>query len=407
MHLAVSLLDSENRFIEPYQAFHSLALKRAEIEKRYGFKAAERGGEPELSDANTKREKHGNLASFEGWLKKNVSKEMNELLKKENASWKGLHRLLKKNGVELRKRGAGFVFAHTEEKLFVKASAVDRGFSAKNLIDQLGSWETSKGAESVQVAQSYERKPTGAELLFKAYQEENERLKLLRADSRASAKSTYSNRKKDLNETIRVKKSEILKVDVSDVKMQRANLKKLTFERKQKLEGLLAEFSEELSRIKVMYRRKTWLNYLRSRAQDGDVEAIKVLQKKGVTDYDSILENKIYTQNEDWLNVGTTFRDLSCKVLGNGELVYGTKQDAEFRDRGARLIVGEIFDDAKIEASLKLAIAKYGNTLHLSGSEEFKLAVKRIAEDKGLDCRFSARAKTYKEKQQERRGREK
>jgi len=46
--------------------------------------------------------------------------------------------------VEIRERGAGFVFAHRHQKLFVKASAVDRSLSRRGIEAAFGVFEPVK-----------------------------------------------------------------------------------------------------------------------------------------------------------------------------------------------------------------------------------------------------------------------
>ena len=60
-----------------------------------------------------------------------------------------------------------------------------------------------------------------------------------------------------------------------------------------------------------------------------------------------------------------------------------------------RLVVGEKYNDEKLEAALKLAISKYGRVLHLRGSEEFKEAMQKKAAEMELGIKFVEGAKTF------------
>lgn len=403
MHMAINLLDEHNRYKEPYKAYVALKQIRQEIEAEHGFEGRAKdnraAGKPQLSEENTKRASHSNMNSFEGWLKEHVAEDLKKTINQEGASWSAVHKQLKLKGAELRKRGAGFVFSHESEKFFVKASSIDRGFSFKKLTDQLGEFEEPRGLDVVESEKRYKSHFVGSKELFSEYQQGLKVLRELRAKDRAAASELFKSAKDEISKSVRASKEEVKALNL-EPKLSSSHLKRLTFEGRQRMEGAIAENQARMVEIKRKYKHSTWNEFLQSKAREGDLTAIEALQRKGIHVESSLTGNELYTEG-DWKSVGSSMRDLSCRVLGSGDLVYQTKHKSEIRDKGGRLILGENFSDESIDASLALAKAKFGKTLHLRGSAEFIEAVQKRAEELNLDVRFSENEKTYLEKKRE------
>jgi len=393
MHIAVSLLDEQGRYKEPFQAYKTFQQVRKDLAAEYGFDLSKTARGAKKDDVTSKMKSHNNLESFSSWIQSNVKDALKEHLESGDASWSSVHSLLRKSGVQLRKRGNGVVFGHAKEKLFVKASGVDRLFSLGKLQERLGYWEESKS--TAKVAKSYKKTSyEGAKELYGAYQKKLAELRKVRKKDRDGSQSLFKADKETISTEIKEAKQKVMDSGLPP-KERSAKLKVLTFERAQRMEGALEAHQKRLKKVKEDYRHVTWNDYLIQEAKKGDLQAIAALQAKGIA-WKETDENHVF--NEKYKLVGDTLRGVSCNVMSTGEVVYQTSEKATIRDRGMRLLVGEEFDDKKLEATLKLAVAKYGKTLHLNGSEEFKEAMFAKAKEMGLGVKFVDQAKTFKPK---------
>ena len=382
LHLAINLLDSKNRFKEPFQAFVAFKKKRREIEERFGFRPAEQGKEGKsLSEANAQRERHGNMESFEGWLKDNVAGKIEKLLAGGTADWKQIHQVLAENGAALRKRGAGFVLSHTTEKLFVKASAVSRELSMQKLTKKLGSFVPPE--KQVEATKAFQTRAMVGKLLFDLYKAESAKLKEGREQARADLAEESRAGREAISAEIKKAKAAILALPPS--KRKSVQLKLLTLERVKRMEKAMEERQEKAARIAQEYRHVPWLQWLQNKARGGDADAIEALQRRGIEIAGTIGNVLEVPAEKPWRSVGNTIRDLGYEVKANGTLIYKTKEGHQIIDRGRRIAVAEQFDESVVEAALKLGLAKYGKNLRVDGSTAWKDAVAKKAAELNIN----------------------
>lgn len=402
LHLAINLLDEGGRRRTPYKAFLALREAREAIEKQYGFeppgkRAADSQARP--SDQNQKRESHSNQASFEGWLKENLAEGLAAEVRREGASWKSVQGFLSGHGTTLRKQGAGLVFSSTQEKVFCKASAIDRGFSLGKLQAVLGEWEVvetksvSTGGFKSHYLQSKE--------LYARYQEETQSRKKARTAARSESKQTFQSARNSIMDEIRAKKAKVMTKE-KDLRKRTGKLTALTFEKSQLMEAVREENQERAAAITEKFKHKTWVQFLQDESESGNMTAIRALQARN----DKNTEhpgNQVYTPGA-WEPVGNTLRTLRAEIRANGDLAYRlpTKKREEIIDKGRRLMIGDKFSNEMLDASLKLAVAKFGSTLHLQGSDEFKKAIIKRAEAQKLKVSFANRPQITKPRTNER-----
>jgi len=382
LHLAINLLDDQNRYKEPFKAFVALKELRSELSRQYGFELPE--GEKE-SDGSVKTKKYSNLTSFEDWAKENIKAT------EAAPTWNGLHTYLAKKGVSLRPRGAGFVLSHNHEKLFVKASSIDRNLSKGALEKRFGKYQ-EPAAEIAKVKEEdiFKTDYVMSKELFAEYQNNLKYKRAERAKRRKESKAIFEAEKKALSKSTKEAKQKAM-TSLSDRKIRTGHLKRLTFERAQRMEALIEENQKRSEAIKNDLKHLSWKDYLLQEADAGNLTALRSLQKMKK---DKGGENHIY--NDDWKAIGNNLRGIKAKVKSNGDVIYTTKNKVEIRDQGKFLVVGEKFDDEKIDAALRVAQAKFGKTLHLNGTDEFLEAVKTRAEKLELNVQFADQARTFK-----------
>lgn len=90
------------------------------------------------------------------------------------SSWQDFHKQLNEYGIIFLKRGAGAVFANEEQKIYVKASNVNRDYSLNKLEERFGKYEPYNYDKN-NTKEKYEKKPINDNGLYNYYQIHNKK----------------------------------------------------------------------------------------------------------------------------------------------------------------------------------------------------------------------------------------
>ncbi len=141
--------------------FFTLEKTCRELERRFGLKidlGPSDRQENELSPKARDMEAHSWQESFERHVKGMKPELMDDLGRA--ADWASLHKSMAERGLKISKRGAGLVIADAEGKQAIKASSLDREWSAKSLAGRFGSFQPPRvDREAAQAHSSYQRRP--------------------------------------------------------------------------------------------------------------------------------------------------------------------------------------------------------------------------------------------------------
>lgn len=88
------------------------------------------------------------------------------------------------------------------------------------------------------------------------------------------------------------------------------------------------------------------------------------------------------------VTVAQTLRSLTNSEDARQHITYQLNNKDVFRDEGRTIAVLDLKSDAGIAAALAVAQQKFGQTLELTGADEFKKNAVAVAVDNGLTCRF-------------------
>lgn len=151
MHIAINKINPEKYTIhEPYYPYKTLSKKAKELEIKYNLNQThsnEKTNENICSAANDIDSRPTQI-SFKSYVK---SLDLSDC-----KSWQDFHNTLKENGVEYCKYGSGAVFKDlTDDKINIKASAVQREYSLNSLEKKYGSFEPLQSLNDIQ--NSYQR----------------------------------------------------------------------------------------------------------------------------------------------------------------------------------------------------------------------------------------------------------
>ena len=349
------------------------------------------------------------------------------LLKDQRASWQDLHGELAKHGLELREKGQGLAIydkAHPE-RTPIKASDMHEGLGKGKLVKRLGEYQPPIRAIQIeQPARSYDkhREPTRdpgrrdhareerAQARLRLRQQYDEWLSgqtKARQQSRAAERVGDRASFADLAAHHKARREQIRRTDMP-APMRKALYSVAAMEALQAREQLRAELDAK-RKAERADRPQGFREWTAERAQEGDQAAISQLRGWAYADRRRAKElEKAEQENakKDGIaaEASTERREpLSPRRLAmldqlgyqvdrrTGDVHYQAKERHVFTDSGRRITFSAAgaTDREALAAGLALARQKFGQTLTLTGSEQFKDEAIRVMVEKRMDVRLA------------------
>ncbi|HEO99651.1 MAG TPA: hypothetical protein ENO02_10175 [Epsilonproteobacteria bacterium] len=393
LHIAVNRLDPlTNNLIDPYRDIPKLQKKAVELEEKHklkkdnhtpnwklekdGIKDPTEQQNPKIKD----QEIHSGVSSLLTWIKEEALEDLKAVLKDPNSSLEDLHKTLAEYNLELKPRGNGIVIADKTRNLFVKASDVHRDLSKGKLEKRFGEF---KASHITTTPKKKFGKPVNE--YWKKYQElsqskretKKEELRLEKL-SRETLKTAISKKYAD----------QIQKVQLNPLmnKRDKAGVRKKIYEaRSKELKALQVTFAEKRKEIHSRTNQTSYKEYLMELALQGDEGALKELrkQKQEIKPDDTVL------MHPDKKESHTIFTTMISKITKQGNAVYKLGGNSTLIDKNDHLkITIDKSEEAMLKA-LKMAIAKYGNSLNVQGNLEFKKRVLLVSQKYDLKVNFT------------------
>lgn len=381
VHIAINKVHPQRLTLkEPFKAYKTLAVMCERLEREYGLNAdnhtPRRGvGEGKAADM----EQRAAIESLMSWVRREA---LDKVLAAK--SWPDLHRVLAEQGLELRERGAGLVFA-SEDGIFVKASTVDRSLSRKALEDRLGRFQPPVG-ERPRARNAYGKRPVrnrvdttalygrycdaredGAAQRAQALEEARQR----KAEAIAAAKRAYA-----------LQRATIRLADGKGID-KRIVYATASFQMRQRLQAIQRDHEAQRAAILKDHPRRTWADWLKAEAVKGDREALQALRARSEG---SVLRG--HTVSAQGQAAASSASPTVENVTKAGTVVYRAGASA-VRDDGQRLQVSREADEDAIRAAVLLARQRYGDHITVSGSARFRGAVVRSAVGLALHITFT------------------
>jgi hypothetical protein len=382
MHIAINKIHPTRYTMhDPHADYKILGQLCATLENEFGLepdshRPNKRGAENLAADM----EHHAGIESLLGWIRRECQAQIASA-----QSWEELHLVTGMNGLELHQRGNGLVFA-ADDGATVKASSVDRNFSKGALEARLGAFLPAPERQADgKAARRYEKKPISSGMntggLYARYLGEQASASGWRTDGCAKA---------------RERKDRLLKAAKRRGRMKRAALKLVRGSRPEKkalyalvsralkndVERITKQYFKEREVVYDKHRRRTWADWLRHRATEGDEEALRALRARDVSS--ALQGNTLSGRAAGKFQTGFPGRD---SVTKHGTIIYRVGATA-VRDDGDKLKVSRGATQEGLQAALQLAIARYGANLRVEGSDAFKDQIVRAAVAAKLEVRF-------------------
>jgi len=382
MHIAINKVHPARLTVhEPYNSYHTFAKLCDRLEKAFGLQRDNHTPGKTASESRAAdMEQHAAVESLLGWIRRECADQI-----REARTWAQLHQALDEHGLQLRARGNGFVIS-SEDGTAVKASSVAREFSKERLESRLGTFQPAPHAPpGRQPGKRYSKQPTGTNedttALFARYQSAQHLAMATRADEWRKAAASKQRLIEAAKRTGRLKRAAIklVRASRSGKKLMYAATSKVL---RDEIAAINRQYLNERQQIHDKYRRLAWADWLRQEAHAGDQEALQALRAR----------------RKDSAHHGDTLRGAGARqepfsgarhdsVTKKGTLIYRFGASV-VRDDGARLDVARGATDAELEAALRLAMARYGSRISVTGSDQFKEHIARAAAAAHLSVSF-------------------
>jgi hypothetical protein len=380
LHIAINKVDPATlRCIEPYYDKRKLMKACDELEIKHGLARTNHGRSLKSGPKGRAAdfEAHSGQASFSSWVKEKIDAPLAALLA-GGCAWDDVHALLGKEGLALKKRGAGLVIADATGR-GVRASAINRAFSMQALTTRLGAFQASPAFEA---QAAYPATPLQADTraLFSEYTRQRQQ----GADARRKARGASARDRQDIYAVFAkhrglVKRSGLTR---SGKRGRRLELQLLRTQRLGEAAKRLRATEDDIDKRFFF----TWIAFLQDRAARGNPEALRALRSSGkpaaraaadfITARDTASARTVILQN------------LRPTVRKNGDLAYqlgdgGVVTDEKERIRVDRLSYQEVL------TALSLGEKRFkGQTLALDGTAAFKSQAADVAAALRLDVVF-------------------
>lgn len=398
-----------------YKAFGDIAAK-LEIEhglQQVNHKARKTASENRADDM----EHHAAEESLLNWIKRDC------IIQFQNAkNWSELHAVMRENGLELCERGSGLIIID-RAGMAVKASSVSRDFSKNKLEKRYGEFERNSYSQSSKKQPLTKRqgvaKPGHKPPPFRQNRLQSlGRLQTLKIDNgvhynqrpihmsfnTVELYARYKNeqqqalafRSKDLGRS-RARKDRLIKQAMRSSRLKRTAIKllkdagvnkKLLYALVSKalktdIENARQQHLQERQAIVIKYQRRTWADWLKQRATEGDHEALVALRSREARQ--KLTGNTI---------TGKVVHDAGASpgispdnITKTGTVIYRVGTCA-IRDDGELLKISRGSSEEGLIAVLTMAMQRYGERISVNGSSQFKERIAEVAAGLKLNIIF-------------------
>lgn len=381
IHIAINKIHpTRNTMHEPFQAYRTLGALCEVMEKEYGLEQDNHEPRRKLSEGRAAdMERHAGIESLVGWIKRECLEEI-----RGATSWADLHQVMRDNGLELRERGNGLV-VEASDGTMVKASTLARDLSKPALEGRLGPFEASAERKADKPKRSYQKAPVRMRIdtteLYARYKDEQKNLTAARAEALDKARRRKDRAVEDAKRANRLRRATIKVVDSKGVS------KKMLYSQasaalRSSLDAIHAEYKKEREKLYQGFQRRTWADWLKSEAMQGNPQALAALRAR-----DAAKGLQGHTLTGQGEARGSTSQEID-NITKKGTIIYRAGQTA-VRDDGDKLQVSRENDQRGLQAALRMAAERYGSRITVTGDAEFKARIIHAAVDGRLSITFA------------------
>ncbi len=379
IHIAINKIHPKKLTIhEPYYSHRKLGELCTGLEKKYNLQVVnhisnQRGGAARANDM----EHHSGIESLAGWIKRECLDDINN-----SESWGELHQVMNDNGLLMIKQGNGLV-VKSDEGVVIKASTLSRMCSKPNLEKKLGIYIASE-LYKVKPIKEYKKKPIELKIntdnLYVNYLNERGNSNVVRGELLDKLKHNKAEQLSILKLAGRVKRA-LINHSGNYV------IKKLLYSQDKKkrmisIQNINKRYHIDKDKIHKKYKYVTWADWLRQQALKGNSEALDALRARpSKTELVGSALKGSALESIKPLNVDN--------ITKKGTVIYRDGPMCGVRDDGKQLLMPKKPNIDCLLASLKLAQQKYGTTISVNGSDQFKTLIINTVLESGMPIKFT------------------
>jgi len=225
-------------------------------------------GKPNGNSKAYSMETHGGMRSFASWVKDNAGTALVSEAYRDGASGESLQKTAAKYDLKFVVRGNGMVIASRSNKLFIKASEIDRELSRGKLEARLGKFNKELNitdAHSVKYTSAPKQRSQESRQLYDQFKASKDSNNQVRSGKLANARSEYMKARNEIykqHKAIREKMS---------WRGRREHRDQLTQARQRQLDQLKQRYEMQRQLIINAHKMPAWNQWLTQQARSGPV----------------------------------------------------------------------------------------------------------------------------------------
>ncbi|HBB7077766.1 TraI/MobA(P) family conjugative relaxase [Legionella pneumophila serogroup 1] len=370
IHVAINKIHPQTlNMIEPYRAYKIFAEVASQLEIELGLQVTNHQTRKSRSEnLADDMEHHSGIESLINWMKRHCKEKIEAA-----RSWKEIHSILAEHGLKIRAKANGFVFCNVQG-FTVKASSISRTFSKKNLESKLGSFVPSYLEGDAHESNVYRYEPLNKKVLgsalYATYKHEKSHNKHIVSDKLKNLREARAKLIEKAKKRGRIKRATLKLMNLSKVqkKFLYSHINKTLLN---EIDSIRKNYAKERSRLLDSHQNKTWADWLKQKAQEGDQEALVAMR------YRNRKINHDYTiSGKDSVSTIFNFRQIDS-VTKEGTEIY-KKDKSVIRDNGKEIFISQGGSISALKRALEMARQRYGDCICVNGSPLFKKIILQI-----------------------------
>lgn len=370
IHVAINKIHPQTfNMIEPYRAYKTFAEVASQLEIELGLQITNHQTRKNHSEnLADDMERHSGIESLINWMKRHCKEKIEAA-----RSWKEIHSILAEHGLMMRIKANGFVFCNVQG-MAVKASSISRSFSKKNLESKLGYFVPSYSKGSAPASNVYRYEPLNKKVLgtvlYSKYLHEKSHNKQFISDKLKNLREARAKLIEKAKKRGRIKRATLKLMNLSKVqkKFLYSHINKTLLN---EIDNIRKNYAKERSWLLDSYQNKTWADWLKRKAQEGDQDALVAMR------YRNRKNKHDYTIS----GAGSVFSILKLgqidSITKEGTEIY-KKDNSVIRDNGKEIIISKGGSIPALKRALVMARQCYGDRICVNGSPLFKKIILQI-----------------------------
>jgi hypothetical protein len=346
-----------------------------------------------ISDRALTIEKHSGEKSFQTWC--NEMRIGDRL--KHAKSWQDLHQAAAAYDCEVHQRGAGFIIRPVGEQGGIQLSKV----GLKNLPAKFGSFEKPNN-QPLKSEFNYSPTPTQSNSgnLYKKWREAKTAFNPNRVEESNALRESHKQIRHELREKHQLELAQIRAETKGPERLAAISIHKM--EQSIALTALAERFSSERQALRDQQAERgpgnTFRDYLVKESGKGDPAALELARKYGIEVSTLVSRQReeeqlrIVARVSGLKNLSATRLRFPYQVQSSGTVVFDLGDGRAITDnataRQVQLNDLAAHSPEAVETALRFSASKFGNTLTLTGSQEFQRHAVEIVVSKGMNISF-------------------